>query len=82
MRLAEEKKDIQLYAVINHKNPLIIDCIKQSGGRYVVGDANDPHIVLNFAKEHAIDYTFVSADQPLANGVIDILLENNFKAIS
>ncbi len=35
----------------------------------------------SFVKEHDIDYTFVSADQPLANGVIDILLENNFKAI-
>ncbi len=81
MRLAEEKDHIQLYAVINHKNPLIIDCVIQSGGRYVVGDANDPQIVLDFVKEHAIDYTFVSADQPLANGVIDILLDNNFKAI-
>ena len=29
--------------------------------------------VLNFVKEHNIDYTFVSADQPLANGVIDIV---------
>ncbi len=48
MRLAEE--NIQLYAVINHKNPLIIDCVKQSDGRYVVGDANDPHVVLDFVK--------------------------------
>jgi len=77
-RLAE---DTQLYAVIHHKNPLIMDCVIQSGGEYLVDDANDPNIVLNFVKKHDIDYTFVSADQPLANGVIDILLENNFKAI-
>ena len=75
------KEDTELYAVINHKNPFIIDCIKESGGKYLVDDANDPQTVLNFAKEHVIDYVFVSADQPLANGVIDILLENNFKAI-
>lgn len=74
-------KDTQLYAVISHKNPFIIDCVMQSGGKYLVGDANDPHVILDFVKEHQIDYTFVSADQPLANGVIDILLENNFKAI-
>jgi len=78
MRLMQ---DTQLYAVIHHKNPLIIDCVVQSGGKYLVADADDPSIVLQFAKEHNIDYTFVSADQPLANGVIDILLENNFKAI-
>ena len=78
MRLAE---DTQLYAVIHHKNPLIMDCVKKSGGMYLIDDANDPHVILNFVKEHSIDYTFVSADQPLANGVIDILLENNFKAI-
>ena len=73
--------DTQLYAVISHDNPLIIDCVEQSGGHYLVGDVNDPHTVLSFAKEHAIDYTFVSADQPLANGVVDTLLGNGFKAI-
>ena len=73
--------DTQLYAVISHANPLIVDCVKQSGGRYLIDDVNDPHVVLSFVKEHAIDYTFVNADQPLANGVVDILLENNFKAI-
>lgn len=78
MRLAQ---DTQVYAVITHKNPLIIDCVTQSGGKYVIADTDDPQTVLQFAKEHNIDYAFVNADQPLANGVIDILLENNFKAI-
>ena len=74
-------QDTQLYAVIHHKNPLIVDCVEASDGKYLVADANNPYVVLNFVKEHNIDYTFVSADQPLANGVIDILLKNNFKAI-
>ena len=78
LRLAE---DTQLYAVIHHKNPLIMDCVMQSGGKYLVADSDDPQTVLNFAKKHDIDYAFVSADQPLANGVVDILLENNYKAI-
>ena len=75
------EKDCIVYAVIPHKNPLIIDCVVSSGGKYLVGDSDDPQVVLQFAKEYSIDYTFVSADQPLANGVVDILLENNFKAI-
>ena len=78
MRLVQ---DTLLYAVIAHKNPLIVDCVVKSGGKYLVADANDPQTVLEFAKEHGIDYAFVNADQPLANGVVDILLENNFKAI-
>ena len=78
LRLIE---DTQLFAVISHKNPLIIDCVEQSGGEYRLGDANNPNVVLDFAKQHSIDYAFVSADQPLANGVVDLLLKHNFKAI-
>ncbi len=78
MRLME---DTQLYAVMSHKNPSIVDCVERSGGEYAIGDANDPQTVLGFAREHGIDYTFVNADQPLANGVVDVLLENGFKAI-
>lgn len=74
-------KDTQVYAVIGHENPLIIDCVRQSGGQYTVGDASDPQTVLSFAKKHAVDLAFVNADQPLANGVVDILLENGFKCV-
>ena len=77
-RLAE---DTELYAVIPHKNPSIIDCVRRSGGRYTVGDSDDPQTVLRFAIENKIEYAFVNADQPLANGVVDVLLENGFKAI-
>ena len=77
-RLAQ---DCTVYAVISHKNPLIVDCVIQSGGKYLIGDSDDPQVVLQFAKEHCIDYAFVSADQPLANGVVDILLDSDFKAI-
>ena len=73
--------DTQLYAVMGHENPLIADCVKASGGKYLVGDANSPAAVLGFAREHRIDYAFVSSDRPLANGVVDALLENGFKAI-
>ena len=78
MQLAE---DTELYAVIGHKNQSIVDCVAQSGGKYLIGDSDDPRTVLEFAKQNSIDYAFVNADQPLANGVVDILLENNFRAI-
>ena len=74
-------KDARLYSVMGHENPLVADCVRRSGGQYMVGDPNDPATVLDFAHEHAIDYAFVNADRPLANGVVDALLYNGFKAV-
>ena len=74
-------EDTKLYAVIGHKNKSIINCVAKTGGEYTIGDVNDPYQVLDFAKTYGIDYVFVSADQPLANGVIDVLTSNGIKAI-
>lgn len=78
MRLAQETV---LYAVMGHKNPIIADCVDRSGGRYAVADPGDPGIVSGFAAEHDVDYAFVSADQPLANGVVDALLERGVRTV-
>ena len=78
LRLME---DTRLYAVMEHENPLIADCVRRSGGEYAVGDPNDPAVVVDFAKEHSIDYALVNADLPLANGVVDVLLENGLRTI-
>ncbi len=78
MRISE---DSHLYAVIDHKNPTIIECVERSGGEYMVGDSSNPETVLEFAKRHEIDYAFINSDQPLANGVVDTLVNNGFKAV-
>lgn len=74
-------KDTVLYAFMSHENPTIIECVKKSGGKYIIGDVNNTKDVANFAKENNIDYAFISADDPLANGVIDELLDYNIKAV-
>ncbi len=73
--------DAVLYAVSPHENPTIIDCVRSSGGAYLIGNTNDAELILNFAKQHAVDYVFVNADDPMANGVVDALLANGIKAI-
>ena len=78
VRLAE---DSRVYALMGHENPMIIQCAKHSGGKWEVGDPQDPQSVLDFAKRHGIDYAFVSSDEPLANGVVDVLLEHGFKCV-
>lgn len=74
-------EDAMVFAVISHENPTIIDCVTASGGNYLIGNPNNPETVLKFATDNHVDYVFVSADEPLANGVVDVLLKNNIKAI-
>lgn len=74
-------QDSEVYAVIDHENPTIIDAVQSSGGKYLIGNSNDPYIVSDFACKYAMDYVFVSSDNALAAGVIDALLEHSIKAV-
>ena len=78
VRLAE---DSRVYALMGHENPMIIQCAKHSGGKWEVGNPQDPQSVLDFARRHEVDYAFVSSDEPLANGVVDVLREHGFRCI-
>ena len=60
---------------------MIKQCVEHSGGKWEIGNPSDPSTVLDFAKRHGIDYAFVSSDEPLANGVVDVLLEHGFKCV-
>ena len=73
------ERDTELHAVISHANPGIVDAVQRSGGSYMVGNPNDPQTVARFAREQSIDYAFVSADAPLAAGVVDALLDAGIK---
>ncbi|MCE2497672.1 MAG: hypothetical protein J4F28_01520 [Nitrosopumilaceae archaeon] len=70
-----------VYAVMPHENPLIADCTRRSGGDYTIGNPSDPDTVLEYARLHSVDYAFVNADEPLANGVVDALVREGFKAV-
>ncbi len=74
-------KDTVLHAFMSHENPAIIECVEKSGGKYIIGNINNAKDVAKFAVENSIDYAFVSADDPLANGVIDEMLKYNIKAV-
>ena len=73
--------DSTVYAVIDHKNPTIIDCVEKSGGEWKLGKSSDPKTVTSFALENKIDLAFISSDEPLANGVVDSLLNSGIEAI-
>lgn len=74
-------KDSAVCAFMNHENPMIIECAERSGGSWDVGRASDPAAVLDFARRNSIDYAFVSADEPVAAGVVDELLAAGIRAV-
>jgi phosphoribosylamine--glycine ligase len=69
-RMAEHS---ELHALVGHENPSIVRYAAESGGGHAVGDVCDPRAVAAFAREREIELAMVSADEPLAAGVVDAL---------
>jgi phosphoribosylamine--glycine ligase len=71
----------QLHAFVGHANPTIVRHAEASGGSYAIGDVCDPHAVAAFARERDIELAMVSADEPLAAGVVDALLAQGTRTV-
>ncbi len=71
----------ELHAFVGHENPSIVRHAADSGGGHGLGDVCDPRAVAAFAREREIDVAMVSADEPLAAGVVDALLAQGTPAV-
>ena len=71
----------ELHAYVGHENPSIVLHAAASGGSHEVGDVCDPRAVAAFARARDIDLAMVSADEPLAAGVVDALLAQGTAAV-
>jgi phosphoribosylamine---glycine ligase len=71
----------ELHAFVGHENPSIVLHVAASGGSHEVGDVCDPRAVAAFARARDIDLAMVSADEPLAAGVVDALLAQGTAAV-
>lgn len=78
MRIAEHS---ELHAFVGHENPTILAHVSASGGSHRVGDVCDAGAVAAFARAQAIDVAMVSADEPLAAGVVDALRAQGTRAV-
>jgi phosphoribosylamine--glycine ligase len=78
MRMAEHS---EVHAFIGHANPTIVRHAEASGGGWALGDVRDPQAVAAFARECGVDIAMVSADEPLAAGVVDALLAQGTRAV-
>jgi phosphoribosylamine---glycine ligase len=71
----------ELYAFMGHANPSLVRHAEASGGGHAIGDVCDPRAVAAFARAHEIDIAMVSADESLAEGVVDELLAQGTRAV-
>jgi phosphoribosylamine--glycine ligase len=71
----------ELHAFVGHENPSIVGYAAASGGSHQLGDVCDAHAVAAFARARDIDIAMVSADEPLAAGVVDALLAQGTRAV-
>lgn len=78
MRMSEHS---ELHAIVGHENPSILRAAARSGGSHAVGDVCDPDFVAAYARANAIDLAMVSADEPLAAGVVDGLLAQGTRTV-
>jgi phosphoribosylamine---glycine ligase len=78
LRMAEHS---ELFAFMGHENPSIVHHASASGGGFATGDVCDPEAVAAFARAKEIDLAMVSADEPLAAGVVDALLAQGTRTV-
>jgi phosphoribosylamine--glycine ligase len=71
----------ELYAFAGHLNPSLVRYAGASGGKVALGDVCDAPAVAAFAREHEIDLAMISADEPLAAGVVDELLAQGTQTV-
>ncbi len=77
-RMAEHS---ELFAFAGHRNPSLVRHAQASGGEVQIGDVCDAQAVAAFARAKRIDVAMVSADEPLAAGVVDALLAQGTPAV-
>ena len=77
-RMAEHS---ELFAFAGHRNPSLVRYAHASGGEVQIGDVCDARAVAEFARAKRIDVAMVSADEPLAAGVVDALLAQGTRAV-
>lgn len=75
-KLAEK---FELYAVISHENPSIVETVEKSGGKYIVDKKYNKEEIKKFIKDNKIEYCVVNSDNLLQDGMIDLARECGLK---
>ena len=72
-------KGYELYSVCPYENPSIIEKIKETNGKYIVGDPFNKELVKEFIIGNGIDTCVISSDNLLQDGLIDVAKDLGLK---
>ncbi len=75
--IKKSKIQNKLFCFASNRNP----GIEELAEMLEIGKIDDPKAVTSFAVEHSIDLAIIGPEAPLANGVVDALLEINIKCV-
>ncbi len=67
----------ELYSYLKSKNPGIISLSES----FEIGNYNDLEKIKNYAQKINPDFAFIGPEEPLSNGIVDLLNEMNIDAI-
>ena len=71
--LAEKiSMDYSLYSILPYENPSIIEYVKKSNGKYILGSPFDKKLVEEFIRKEKIEVCVISNDNLLQDGLIDL----------
>lgn len=65
-------KTYSLYSVLPYENPSIVEYVKKSNGKYIVGSPFDKELVKKFIEDEKIEVCVISSDNLLQDGLIDL----------
>ena len=68
-----------LYSILPYENPSIVEYVKNSNGKYIIGSPFDKELVKNFILDEEIEVCVISSDNLLQEGLIDLAKELGLK---
>lgn len=72
-------KKYSLYSVLPYENPSIVEYVKKSNGKFILGSPFDKELVKKFILDEEIQACVISSDNLLQDGLIDLAKDLGLK---
>ncbi len=73
----KRNKDVKLYSFMKSKNP----GIAKLSEKFEIGDYSDLEKIKEFAEKNKIDFAFIGPEDPLNEGIVDVLKEDGVESV-
>ncbi|MFW6272604.1 MAG: phosphoribosylamine--glycine ligase [bacterium] len=76
--LKRSSQDVKLFSYIKSRNPGIVELSED----VCVGSYTDYEKIKDFAKKSQVDFAFIGPDDPIGDGIVDVLEEIGIKSVA